>query len=552
VRFPVRGGSAIAKERAICHSPAKAVAAGAGTREMTRAGIRLLPAFLSVGAWTMVSRILGLVRDILMAAFLGTGPVAQAFLIAFTLPNMFRRFFAEGAFNLAFVPLFAKKVEAGEDAEGFARDALSGLAFVLVILVILGWIFMPALVYAMASGFAGDERFTLSVAHGRIAFPYILLISLTALLSGVLNSLGRFALAAAAPILMNVVMIGFLVFAWWTGRNIGLWQIWSVPVAGVAQLALIWWGCARAGMTVLPRLPQPTPDMRRLTVIMVPALLAGGVVQINLMVGRQVGSFFDGAVAWLSYADRLYQLPLGVVGIAIGIVLLPDLSRRLKAGDGSGGRDAINRASEFTLVLTLPAAVALMVIPWPIVSVLFERGAFGPADSWPTALAVAVYGAGLPAFVMQKVLSPLYYAREDTRSPFRYAVWAMVVNAAIAIGLAPFVGFVAAALGTTVAGWVMMVQLWAGSRRMGDAATPDARLRRAVPRIALACVAMGVVLHGAARVLAGPLADPALRYGALAALVGVGFAAYAAAALGFGAIRTADLRAALRRSPAAG
>ena len=184
---------------------------------MQKAGIRLLPAFLSVGAWTMVSRVLGLFRDILMAAFLGTGPVAQAFLIAFTLPNMFRRFFAEGAFNLAFVPLFAKKVEAGDDAEGFARDALSGLAFVLVLLVIVGWIFMPALVYAMASGFAGDERFTLSVEHGRIAFPYILLISLTALLSGVLNSLGRFALAAAAPILMNVVMIAFLVFAWCDG-----------------------------------------------------------------------------------------------------------------------------------------------------------------------------------------------------------------------------------------------------------------------------------------------------------------------------------------------
>ena len=517
---------------------------------MSKPGIRLLPSFLSVGAWTLVSRVLGLFRDILMAAFLGTGPVAQAFLIAFTLPNMFRRFFAEGAFNLAFVPLFAKKVEAGEDAEGFARDALSGLAFVLVLLIALGWIFMPALVYAMASGFAGDERFTLSVTHGRIAFPYILFISLTALLSGVLNSLGRFALAAAAPILMNVVMIAFLLVGWWIGGDIGLWQIWSVPVSGVAQLALIWWGCARVGMPVLPRWPRLTPEMRRLTVIMVPALLAGGVVQINLMVGRQVGSFFDGAVAWLSYADRLYQLPLGVVGIAIGIVLLPDLSRRLGAGDGSGGRDAINRATEFTLVLTLPAAVALIVIPLPIVTVLFERGAFDPADSWPTAVAVAVYGAGLPAFVMQKVLSPLYYAREDTRSPFRYAVWAMVVNAAIALGLAPFVGFIAAALGTTVAGWVMIVQLWAGTRRMGDAAEPDARLRRAAPRIALACVAMGIVLHFAARVLAAPLADGHLRYPALAVLVGFGFVAYGAAALGFGAIRPADLRAALRRAPA--
>lgn len=509
--------------------------------------IRLLPAFLSVGSWTMLSRILGLARDILMAALLGTGPVAQAYLIAFTLPNMFRRFFAEGAFNLAFVPMFAKKVEAGEDAEGFARDALSCLGFVLIIFTIVGQILMPWLVLAMASGFAGDERFTLSVEHGRIAFPYIIFISLTALLSGVLNSLGRFALPAAAPILMNVVMIAFLLIGWRSGGNIGLWQIWSVPVSGVAQLALVWWGCARIGMPVLPRLPRLTPEMRRLAIVAAPALLAGGVVQVNLLVGRQVGSFFDGAVAWLSYADRLYQLPLGVVGVAIGVVLLPDLSRRLKAGDGSGGRDAINRATEFTLALTLPAAVALVVIPVPIVSVLFQRGAFAASDVWPTALAVAIYGAGLPAFVMQKVISPLYYAREDTRTPFRFAVHAMIVNAVLALGLAPFIGFAAAALGTTVAGWVMLWQLWHGARAMGDAAEPDDRLRRVVPRAALAALAMGAVLAGAEILLADALRDPGIRYPALVLLVAIGLASYAVCVLVFGALRPADLRAALRR-----
>jgi putative peptidoglycan lipid II flippase len=441
--------------------------------------------------------------------------------------------------------MFAKKVEANDDPEGFARDALSGLGFVLIALVGIGIVVMPWFVYALASGFHGDERFTLAVEHGRIAFPYILFISLTALLSGVLNSLGRFALAAAAPILMNVVMIAFLLWGWWSGGNIGLWQIWSVPVAGVAQLALVWWGCAKIGMPIRPRWPRLTPEMKRLTVIMVPALLAGGVVQINLIVGRQVGSFFDGAVAWLSYADRLYQLPLGVVGIAIGTVMLPDLSRRLKAGDGSGGRDAINRATELTLALTLPAAVALMVIPVPIVAVLFQHGAFDASDTWPTALAVAVYGAGLPAFVMQKVISPLYYAREDTRSPFVYAV-----HAVIAIGLAPFIGFIAAALGTTVAGWTMLLQLWWGTRAMGDAASADDRLRRAVPRVLLACIVMGCVLAVAAHFLAGAIAHPTLQYATLAVLVVVGAGVYAAAALGFGALKVSDVRAALRR-PAA-
>ena len=514
---------------------------------MQARGIRLLPALLTVGSWTMMSRVLGLARDVIMAALLGAGPVAQAFLIAFSLPNMFRRFFAEGAFNLAFVPMFAKKLERGEDAQGFARDALSGLAGVLIVFTLAGQLVMPWLVLAMASGFLGDERFDLAVLYGRIAFPYILFISITALLSGALNATGRFALAAAAPILMNLVMIGFLVTGWLVRGDIGLWQIWSVPVAGVAQLALVWWGAARAGLVLRPHRPRLTPELRRLARIMAPAVLAGGVVQINLLVGRQVGSFFDGAVAWLSYADRLYQLPLGVVGAAIGVVLLPDLARRLGAGDGPGGRDAVNRAAEFTLALTLPAAAALMLIPGPIVSVLFERGAFGPADTAATALAVAVYGAGLPAFVLQKVVSPLYYARHDTRTPFRFAVHAMIVNAAVAVGLAPVLGWIAAALGTTVAGWVMLVQLWRGARPMGEAAEPDARLRRALPRIMAACVAMGAALLAARFGLAGWLAAPGLRYPALGLLVAAGLASYAGAVLAFGGLRPSDLRAALRR-----
>lgn len=509
--------------------------------------IRLLPAFLAVGFWTMLSRVLGLARDVLMAAFLGTGPVAQAFLIAFTLPNMFRRFFAEGAFNMAFVPMLSKRVESGDDPEGFARDAASALAALLVALSVLAHVFMPWLVLAMASGFAGDERFALSVTYGRIAFPYILLISLTALISGCLNAIGRFAVAAAAPILMNLVMILFLVVGQATGSDLGRWQIWSVPVAGVAQLVLVWWGAARAGFRVVPRWPRLTPELRRLAVIAAPAVLTAGVVQVNLLVGRQVGSFFDGAVAWLSYADRLYQLPLGVVGVAIGVVLLPDLSRRLRAGDTVGGRSAINRAAEFTLALTLPAAFALVVIPGPIVSVLFERGAFGPADTAPTALAVAIYGAGLPAFVLQKVVSPIYYAREDTRTPFRFAVHAMIVNVVVALGLAPFIGFSAAALGTTVAGWVMLLQLWHGTRSMGEAAAADLRLKRALPRLLVACLLMSFVLVAGQHFLAPALATPWVRYGALALLVALGGASFALAALATGALRFADIRAALRR-----
>ena len=367
----------------------------------------LIKGFFTVGVWTMLSRVLGFARDIAIAATLGAGPVAEAFLVAFSLPNMFRRFFAEGAFNMAFVPMFSKKLEDGAGAHDFAQDAFSLLAAVLIVFTLVGMVAMPWLVLAMASGFAEDARFDLAVFFGRIAFPYILFISLAALLSGVLNAQRRFVAAAAAPVLLNLIFLLAMGSALWLGGDVGRALAWAVPVAGVAQLALVWTAAARSGFRLTLRWPRLTPELKRLAIIAAPAALAGGVVQINLLVGRQVGSFFDGAIAWLSYADRLYQLPLGVVGIAVGIVLLPELSRRLQAGDDAGGQDALSRAAEVSLALTLPAAVALCVIPGSLVSVLFERGAFTAEDSASTALAVAIYGLGLPAFVLQTVWQPV-------------------------------------------------------------------------------------------------------------------------------------------------
>jgi putative peptidoglycan lipid II flippase len=509
--------------------------------------IRLISGFVTVGLWTFLSRILGFVRDILIAAFLGSGPVAEAFLIAFSLPNMFRRFFAEGAFNMAFVPMFSKRLEADEDPKRFAEDAYAGLASVLILFTLAGMAFMPWLVLLMASGFAADERFDLAVVYGRIAFPYILFISLAALLSGVLNATGRFTAAAAAPLLLNLLFIAAMALGHRLGWPIGDTLAWTVPVAGVAQFALLWIAASRAGFRLGLRRPKLTPEMKRLAIIAAPAALAGGVVQVNLLIGRQVASFFDGAVAWLSYADRLYQLPLGVVGIAIGIVLLPDLSRRLRAEDTAGGRHAFNRAAEVSLALTVPAAVALAVIPLPLVSVLFQRGAFDAEDVAATALAVAVYGAGLPAFVLQKVLQPLFFARENTRSPFTYALGALAVNAAVAIGLAPLVGYISAAFGATLAGWAMAWLLWRGSRQMGEAAHLDTRFRNRVGRIVAASVIMGAVLWALALVLEPWLAMPTIRYAALAGLVGAGLVSYFAAGRALGAFTAADLRGALRR-----
>jgi putative peptidoglycan lipid II flippase len=511
--------------------------------------IRLISGVLTVGFWTLMSRIMGVVREVMILGLIGPGPVMDAFVAAFRLPNMFRRFFAEGAFNAAFVPQFSKRLEADENPLGFASDAFAGLAFVLLVLSGLAMVFMPALVWATAEGFSGDERFDITVAFGRIAFPYILFISLAALFSGMLNAAGHFAAAAAAPVLLNILVVTTMGAAHLLGGPVAEVLIWTIPVAGIAQLALVWIAAARAGLRLMPRRPKWTPEMKHLAAVALPAALAGGVMQVNLLVGQQVASNFDKAVGWLYAADRLYQLPLGVVGIAVGIVLLPDLSRRLKARDDLGAREAFSRASEIALALTIPCAVALVVIPLPMVSVLFERGATGPDDSAAIAVAVAIYGLGLPAFVLQKLLQPLYFAREDTRTPFRFALWTMGINAVLAIGLAGPVGWIAPAIATSVAAWAMVAMLALGNRGMGDVARFDARLRRRLGRIVLASALMGAWLWGLNALLGGWLVTDYVRYAALALLLVLGVAGYALAGQLTGAFTMREIRGALRRRP---
>jgi putative peptidoglycan lipid II flippase len=298
---------------------------------------------------------------------------------------------------------------------------------------------------------------------------------------------------------------------------------------------------------LIPRRPRMTPDLKRLAIIAAPAALAGGVVQVNLLVGRQVASFTEGAIAWLNYADRLYQLPLGVVGIAIGVVLLPDLSRKLRAGDDEGGRYAFNRATELSLALTIPAAIALLAIPYELISTLFMRGAFDQQDAAATALAVAIYGLGLPAFVMQKALQPLFFAREDTKRPFYYALVSLAVNAGIAIGLVSTLGYLAAAIGTTLAGWAMVLLLWNGAKTMGPAAQFDARFRDRLPKIMLASIGMGLVLVTFAGFMAPMLAASGLRYIGLAILIFLGITSYFGIGQLTGAFHYNDFRRALRR-----
>ncbi|MTI44339.1 putative peptidoglycan lipid II flippase [Roseibium hamelinense] len=464
----------------------------------------LLKHFATVGGATMASRMLGFVRDLLLAAAVGTGPVADAFVVAFRLPNLFRRLFAEGAFNSAFIPLFGRAVEEEGDAGArkFAGEIGSALLFCLLVLTALAQIFMPAVVWALAPGFVDDpEKFDLTVMMARIAFPYLIFMSLLAYIGGILNTYQRFAAAALAPVMLNVVMSmvlgAVLVFGVQDNTTLGIILTAGVTFGGIVQLTVVVLDLRRLGFSIPVFKPRYTKSAKRLLFLGIPGILAGGVTQINVAVGQIIASMQAGANSMLYYADRLYQLPLGVIGIAIGVVLLPSLTRQLRSGAHDDYQRSLNNALEFSLVLTLPAAVALAVVPHEIVRVLFERGEFGELAVNGTAAALAAFAFGLPAFVLNKVFSPGYFAREDTKTPMIFAAIGMVVNVALSIALFPALQHVGIALATTIAGWVntglLIVVLW----RRGHFA-PTGRLMRKLSLVLASSLAMGAAIHFAA------------------------------------------------------
>lgn len=524
--------------------------------------MKLYKSFATVGGLTLLSRVFGFVRDILIAASLGTGWVADAFVVAFRFPNLFRRLFGEGAFNSAFVPIFAKKFEGEgkEAARTFAEDAMAGLFFVLLIFTIIAELAMPFFMFALAPGFdAEPQKFDLAVLLTRITMPYLLCMSLVALMSGALNSVGRFAESSSVSIVLNVVMAVATLIALWlgytAGAEAGIIQALAVFVAGILQLALLMWGMNRAGLTLRLRRPTWTDDLRRLWQLGIPGIISGGVTQLNIAIGTMIATMQPGAVSQLYYADRLYELPLAIVGIAVGVVLLPDVARQLRAGNTAGVMDSQNRSLEFAMLLTIPAALALAIIPNEIVRVLFERGAFSAADTHSTATVLAVFALGLPAFVLIKVFSPAYFAREDTKTPMRYAAISLTANTLGSIALffifrnlgwMPHLGI---AIATSLGGWLNAYLLWSTLRTQG-AFQADDRLRRNLPLIALASIAMGAALYWAAGAFAGQLHAShgiLVNTAALAALVTFGMVVFGAMILATGVMSPTQFKRFTRR-----
>jgi len=516
----------------------------------------LLRSIATVGGYTLISRITGFLRDILMAGMLGAGTVSDAFFVAFRFPNLFRRLFAEGAFQAAFVPLFAGVLETeGRDAaRRFARQAFSVLAVALLVFTAAMEVAMPLAMVVIAPGFdAVPGKMELATELTRIAFPYLLFISLVSLQSGVLNSLGKFAAAAAAPILLNLTLIAALLgLTPWLATP-GHALAWGVFAAGVMQFGWLAWHCRRAGFSLPPVRPALTPRVRTLGKRIVPVVLGGSLYQINLLIGTILASLLaDGAVSWLYYADRVTQLPLGVIGVAVSTALLPVLSRQLKAGHWEAAAYNQNRALEVALLFTLPAAAALMVIPGPVVTTLFERGAFSAADTAATAAAMAAFASGLPSYVLVKVLAPAFFAREDTVTPVRIAAVAMVANVVLNVALMQVWGHVGIALAASLANWGNALALAWMLHRRGHLGL-DARLKTRLPRIVLSSAVMSLLLALGAWALSAPLDEGGL-WGplALAGLVVGGVLAFGLAAQLSGAASVGEIKGMLRRRPAEG
>ena len=511
----------------------------------------------TIGTLTLGSRVLGLVRDNLFARYMGASFASDAFLIAFKLPNMFRALFAEGAFASAFIPMFNQKV-ADKDGPGmpagieFAERALSVLLPVLLAMTVALELLAWPVTLALSGKFNGvsDELFSYAVMLSRLTIPYLMLISLVSLFGGILNSLGRFWVNAAAPMLLNVTLIAALLLfdtsdPMVTARN----QAIAVSVAGALQLAWLALAARANGVSLKIRRPRLSPDVKRLLKLTLPAAVGAGAVQVNLVISTALAASLlaHGSVTYIYMADRLNQLPLGLIGIALGTVLLPTISRQLGEGDEAAAMATQNRGLELALLLTLPAAVALVVCGEPIANGLFGYGRFDAADVRATAEALAAFSLGLPAYILIKVLTPAFYARQDTRTPVRYGLIAVAVNLVLNLALILPLQHVGPPLATAIASTVNVALLYFTLRRRGDF-VPDARLKRRWWRLLLAALAMGVALWFTGELVAGYVrGEWQARAIALAALVAAGSLVYGLATLLLGAFTRADIAIFFRR-----
>ncbi len=426
----------------------------------------MMRSLATVGGFTLMSRVLGFVRDMVISRYLGAGIQMDAWVVAFRFPNLFRRVFGEGAFNAAFVPLYGRKLE--EDgqikADLFAARTVTLMAIILIVLAILAFVFMEPITHLFAMGYSG-ERFDLAVNLSRITTVYLIFVCLMAAFSGMLNSHRVFGPPAFAYVVLNLVFLtGLLVVVPRIGQAERVLS-WSVAIAGVLQLALVMTACWRRGIRIRPAMPTIDSDIKKLGILMLPGLASAGIQQVNLIVGQSVASFQDSGPSYLYYSDRVNQLPLGLIGVAFGIVLLPEITRNLRAGREAQARTSLAHGIEMSLLLSLPAMVAMTVIPEPIMHGLFQGGEFTSEAAYQAGLALRAFAIGAPAYILARVMQTAFFAQENTKTPMHYTMVSAGSNIVLSILLFMVLKHVGCALATSIAGWVNVILLTATLRR---------------------------------------------------------------------------------------
>jgi putative peptidoglycan lipid II flippase len=534
-------------------STTETIADPAGESVVRKPGSSLIRSSVLNGSLTMVSRFLGFARDLVITARLGASATvaADAWVTALAFPNLFRRIFGEGAFAAAFQPAYVRKLaqEGKEAADKLAEEAMAGLALMTVLLTVACQLAMPWLMLLIAPGF-DPVKFKLAVVLTQITMPYLPCMAIYAHLSGVLNSHGRFIVSGLAPTLLNIVLLVF-VLPQADPIRAAYWISAGVVVAGLCQVGLLWWGVSKSGSHVRWVWPTLNPEIRALIAKAVPGALSASAFQVNIFISGILASQVNGARTWLNVADRLYQLPVGMVGTAIGVALLPRLARAVHSGDHQDASGAMDEAVTFALALTLPAAAAMVAMPHFMIDGLYARGEFHAHDAVQTGAVLLQYGWGAPAFVLMQIINRAFYARQDTRTPMNVAMIQVAVNVGLGLLLFHQIGAPGIAAATSAASWLSVVQMVVLLKRRGHYA-PSTRTISRLSRILAASVLLGVALALASRWLAhhprhigfGPIHYKEL---ALAGLTALALPLYGVLLFASGVVTPGELKGALRR-----
>ncbi|MBK8629776.1 MAG: murein biosynthesis integral membrane protein MurJ [Sphingomonadales bacterium] len=518
--------------------------------------MKLAGAMGTIGGLTMVSRVLGFLREMVAARVLGAGPAAEVFALAFLMPNLFRRLFGEGAFSSGFVPLFSKRLrgENGmEEAKAFAEEILAVFAPVLILITLVLMVSMEGFVGLLtdASWKAGDGRTQAAIELTRITMPYMVMICLVSLASGVVNSLNRFAAAAFAPALLNFALVGALLLFHGGGMETARAMAWAVLAGGVLQIGLLWYSMVKAGVRLRFRAPRLTAAVKELVVLILPASLAGGIYYISQFFYARFATGIDGALVYLGQADRLNQLPLAIIGSALGTAILPAVSRAIAADNGEEAATIQGQAVDLGMLLTLPATIALCVAAHPIAALLYQGGRFTAEDAANTGLVLSILASGLPAYVGIKVLVPGFYARQQMWTPVLIGVASLIIGVSLNFILVPLYGLAALPFSTSFSAWLNMAALYVMLHARGHFRLTGGVAFR-VTRQLVAALAMGAVLWALQRGLGPLLPDSSLgRLIMVVAIVPVGVLVYFGLGWVIGAIDKDDVLVLLRRKKAA-